>query len=95
MKTLKDHIRILKDLRRQHEIMSYRYYIRDSQAILLELIAREMENWSVAELIPEDLYESLSNPERLATNDIEDLCLLYRRVVLLTAKAKEHSTSMS
>ena len=88
MKTLKDQIRILKDLKRQHQIMSYRYYTRDSQAILLKLIAREIENWPTAEEFPEDLYASLSNPERLATNDIENLCLLYREIIVMNAKTR-------
>lgn len=87
MKTLKDQITILKDLKRQHEITSYRYYTAENQAVLLELIKDEIENWPNAAMIPEDIYTTLSNPENLATSDIENLCLLYRRVVLLCSRS--------
>lgn len=82
MKNLKDHIKLLQDLKRQHEIIIFRYYTRDSQTILFGLITKEIESWSLSVSIPFDLYSNLANPESLATKSIENLCLLYREVVM-------------
>ena len=59
----------------------FRYYTRDSQAILLEFIINEIDNWPTGALIPLDIYFKLSNPEVLATQSIEDLCHLFKSVI--------------
>jgi hypothetical protein len=91
MKTLKDQITILKDLKRQHEIASYRYYTAENQAVLLELIKDEIENCPKTKVIPEDMYATLSVPENLATNSVENLCFLYRKVILLCSKSGDNT----
>ena len=80
--TLKEQIKLLKDLKRQLEIISFRYYNSVNQTILLNLIFDEIEKWPELECISKDLYIALSTPEKLATEDIRDLCLLYRQVIL-------------
>ena len=93
MKTLKDQIKFLQDLRKRHKVACLRYYTRDSQAILLELITREIRDWPDETGIPEDLYLTLLNQEPFFTSDIEELCLLYRQVVRLKSRIdKEIST---
>ena len=91
MKTLKDQITILKDLKRQHEISCYRHYSAENQAVLLELITDELEKWPKTKVVPEDLYTTLSNPENLATNSVEYLCFLYRKVILLCSKSGDNT----
>jgi hypothetical protein len=88
MRPLKDHIRHLQELKIRHETAKYRHYTRDSQAILLELILKEIESLSDLNIIPEDIYLALHDPRRCITNDIEDLCKLYRSVILLSAASK-------
>ena len=82
MEKLKDQVRLLQDLKRQHRISSFRFYTADSQSILLELIAEEIEKWPKAKPIPLDLFSDLSNPKKLGTKSIENLCLLYREVTI-------------
>ena len=79
---LKDLVRLLQDLKRQHQIGAFRFYTSDSQAILLELISEEIEKWPLEKPIPLDLYIYLSNPKKLATKSIEKLCLLYREIII-------------
>ena len=88
MKNLKDQIKLLQDLKRQHEIILFRYYTRDSQATLFGLITKEIESWPLSVSILLDLYSDLANPENLATKSIENLCLLYRKVVMFSVNAK-------
>ena len=88
MQNLRDQVRLLQDLKRQHQINSFRFYTADSQAILLELIAKEIEKWPLAKPIPLDLFSDLANPKDLATDSIEDLCLLYRRIILMRGEVK-------
>lgn len=88
MEKLKDQLKLLRDLKRQHQINSYRYYTSDSQAILLELIAEEIEKWPLEKPIPLNLFRYLSNPKDLAKDSIEDLCLLYRKIILMSAEVK-------
>lgn len=83
MKNLKNQIKLIQDLKRQHEIVMFRYYTGDSQSILLKLIADEVDKLQDSEIIPEDLYISLSKTESLALENIKELCLLYRKVILL------------
>ena len=86
MEKLRDQVKLLQDLKRQHQISSYRFYTSDSQAILLELIAEEIEKWPLAKPVPLNLFRYLSNPQDLATENIEKLCLLYREVIVQNAK---------
>lgn len=88
MKNIKDQIRLLRDLKRQHETVMFRYYTRDSQSILFDLITKEIESCPLSVLVPLDLYSDLANPENLATKSIENLCLLYRKVVMFGVDAK-------
>lgn len=84
MKKLKDQIKILKELKRQRDIASLRYYTGNSQITLLKLIEAELENFSDTSSIPQDVYISLSYPEKLATNDIKELCLIFKKLVILS-----------
>jgi hypothetical protein len=86
---LKYDVKLIKDLKRQHQINSYRFYTSESQAILLELISEEIDKWPLDKLIPLKLFSDLSNPEKLATNSIEKLCLLYREVIISANYAVE------
>ena len=86
MKTIENQIEILKDLKKQCEIAAFRYYTRDACATLIELIRKEIENWPDTTKIPEDIYISLANVERLIVNDTSDLCQLYRKVILIGEK---------
>ena len=80
---LKDQVRLLQDLKRQHQINSHRFHTSDSQVILLELIIKEIESWPLTKPIPLDLYSDLSNPKDLAKDSIEELCSLFKKVVQL------------
>ena len=91
MKPLKYQIRLLKDLRRQHELVSYRYYTRECQATVLELIADEIHNWPSTKAFPHNLYVSLAYPDQLATKDIGDLCLILKETVLCKNGLKKES----
>ncbi len=82
MEKLKDQVKSLQDLKRRHQINSYRFYTSDSQAILLELIIKEIESWPLTKPIPMNLFCYLSNPKDLAKDSIEELCLLYREVII-------------
>ena len=86
LKTLQDQIKTLEDLKRQHEIAAFRYYASDACETLVKLIMKEIENWPETEIIPEDIYISLGNVERLIVNDISGLCKTYRKVILMGAK---------
>ena len=86
MEKLKDQVRMLQDLKRQHQISSFRYYTSDSQSILLELITEEIEKWPAEKPFPLKLYSYLSNPRTLASENIKDLCLLYKEILLLMNK---------
>ena len=88
MKTLQDQIKQLIDLKKQREIMWHRYYISDSQAILLEFIINEIKNWSYEKPIAIDIYFRLSNPDNLASRNIEELCHLFRDIILHKSKAE-------
>jgi hypothetical protein len=89
MINLKNHIELLKDKKRQHKIIMFRYYTRDSQTILFNLIAKEIESWPLSVSIPFDLYSDLANPENLATKSIENLFLLYRKVVMFSVDSQD------
>lgn len=95
MEKLKDQVRLLRDLKRQHQISSFRFYTSDSQAILLELIIKEIESWPLTKPIPMNLFRYLSNPKDLAKDSIEDLCMLYRELIIATAEFKKNSASAS
>jgi hypothetical protein len=82
MRSLKQQVDLLTDLERQREIMAYRFYTVESQSCLLGLIEEEIETWTTSEAIPQNLYVALSNPEKYATKDIIDLCLLYRSIII-------------
>jgi hypothetical protein len=84
LEKLKDQVKMLQDLKRQHQISTFRFYTSDSQAILLELIAKEIEEWPEDKSIPMDLFLDLSNSKELVTNSIENLCILYRKVIQLS-----------
>jgi hypothetical protein len=85
---LKDHIKVLVDLKRQHEIVMFRHYNRETQCTLLNLIIKELDTWKQNELIPKELYFSLSMPEKLAQNNVIDLCLLYKKVIIINSKTE-------
>jgi len=89
LKTLEDQIKTLEDLKKQHEIAAFRYYAKDACATLVKLIMKEIENWPEAKIIPEDIYISLANIERLIVNDISDLCQIYRKVILMGEKYRD------
>jgi len=82
MRTLKHQIELLFDLKRRREIMAFRYYTSKDQSTLLDLISAELESWHNTMKIPEELLVKLSNPDRLATDGIYDLCNLYREVII-------------
>jgi len=86
MEKLRDEVRLLQDLKRQHQISSFRFYTSDSQTILLKLISEEIEKWPAGKSIPLDLFSDLSNPKNLATESIEKLCLLYREIIVQNAR---------
>ena len=86
MEKLKDQVRMLQDLKRQHQISSFRYYTSDSQSILLELITEEIEKWPAEKPFPHKLHSYLSNVRTLASENIKDLCLLYKEILLLINK---------
>jgi hypothetical protein len=91
MKTLKDQIKLLRDLKKRHEIAGYRYFTRESQAILIELITQELKDWPYDEGISEELQLTLLLAENLISSDIQGLCLLYRKVVRLRVQAENHA----
>ena len=82
MKTLKQQLGLINDLRRQREVMAFRYYTSDNQSTLLDLILAEIGSWPNAMKISEELFIKLSNPEKLATDTIDDLCHIYREVII-------------
>jgi hypothetical protein len=83
MRTLKDQLKHIQDLKIKCESAIYRYYNRENQLILMKLIIEEMKKWDSKVKLDKDLYLILSNPEKLATKNIEDLCLIYKKIVLL------------
>jgi hypothetical protein len=83
METLKKEVELLTDLKRRVEILAFRYYTSNDQSTLINLIADELQNWSTQKPIPDELLITLSNPEKYATNSIDELCLLYKKVVLI------------
>jgi hypothetical protein len=85
MKNLKNHIKFLKDLKNRHETSLYRYYTRDCQTIILRLILKELQLRPVKNKLPKDIFLLLSNPDRFAQIDIKELCLLYRKIILLNS----------
>jgi hypothetical protein len=83
MKPLKEQLGILEDLKVKKENSIYRYYNRENQLIIMRLIIEEIKNWDSKIKLDKDLFLILSNPEKLATKNIEDLCLIYKKIVLL------------
>ena len=86
MNDLKSQIEKVVNLKWQLKILMHRYYTRDSQTIMLNLITKEMEQWPSNTPIPDDLYVRLSSPEKYAQNNIEDLCLLYRELIITNTR---------
>ena len=86
MLRLKEHIRLIENLKRQHEIAALRYYRIDACMTIIELIINEIRDWPETEIIPDDIYISLCNVDKLIVNGISDLCLLYRKIILITEK---------
>lgn len=73
----------LKDLRIQRDRSAYRYYNRENQTLLLNLIVNELKTIDRCQL-SEELLIQLSNPHRLAMKDIGDLCLIYKKLIVVT-----------
>ena len=88
MKSLQEYISNLKDLRRQHDISSFRYYNRNSEAIILKLITEELSKTSQTRSIPEKLYLPLAQIDRESSVGIETLCKFYREIILINSKQK-------
>jgi hypothetical protein len=82
METLKQQVERLTDLKRQRETLSFRYYTANDQITVLDLIFHELESWPKHKEIPKYLIIKLSNPEKLGTDNIEDLCIIYRDIIL-------------
>lgn len=82
MSALKQQIGLLADLKRQREILAFRYYTSNDQSTVINLIANEIENWPQHMELPEELFIKLSNPEKLATDNIGDLCNIYREIII-------------
>jgi hypothetical protein len=82
MKTLRYHIDLIKDLKRQKEILSYRYFTMQCQITLLKLIKKELSQILNLNILSSDTFYALLNIEKFMTNDIEPLCLLYRDIIL-------------
>lgn len=89
MKNLKESINYLFDLKRQHEIISRRYYNRDSESIILKLINKELIEIPKELKLPQDIYLSLSKIDRTSSMSILKLCEIYRELILI----KERDTS--
>jgi len=83
MKTLKEQLTKLQDLKNKRDTAGYRFYTIENQVILLELIIEEIEEWDSKLRLTEGIYMILSNPNRLATNNIRDVSLLLREVMKL------------
>jgi len=77
----------LQDLKIQRDRSAYRYYNRENQTILLNLIIHELKGINKQHLSKE-LYFELSNPERLATKDIEELCHIFKQIVIENIKGR-------
>ena len=88
MKSLKEYTSNLKDLQRQHDINSRRYYNRDSEAIILKLINDELSENSQPHSIPGKLYFALAQIDQNNSVGIETLCGIYREIILLNSKQK-------
>lgn len=81
MKTLKDKIDQIVDLRVQRDRSAYWYYNRKNQTILLNMIIEEMKGMNKQHL-SNKLYIEFSNPERLANTDIEKLCQIFKQTII-------------
>ena len=82
MNPLKKQVELLTDLARHREILAFRYYTSNDQSTVINLIANEIENWPKHMELPEELFVKLSNPEKLATDSIGDLCNIYREIII-------------
>ena len=82
MRTLKEQLKIVQDLRIKREKAIYRYYNRENQLIILNLIIDEIKTWDSQVKLDNDLYLILSNPEKFATKDIKTLCILLKKTIL-------------
>lgn len=86
MRSLQEYTRKLMDLRRQHDIISCRYYNRNSEAIILKLITEELSKNSKICNISNELYFSIAKIDSNNSLDIETLCIIYRKLILLNSK---------
>ncbi len=89
MKNLKDYTHYISDLKRQHDLNSRRYYNRDSEAIILKLIAKELSGIPLGYEFPKNLYVSLARIDKTNSVDIEKMCEIYRRIILLKSEERE------
>ncbi len=81
MKTLKEHINTYKDITKKHETISFRFYSKEAQTTLITLIIEEFRKNDI-QAIPELLFFKLASPDQLATENIYELCDLYKQVIL-------------
>lgn len=77
---LKQQLEKITDLRRKRDTAAYRFYNHENQLILINMITHEIKEMDIP--LPEDLYFSISPPDKLATKDIRDLSLLLKRMVI-------------
>jgi len=78
--TLQNRLMVLSNLRNKRDVMAHRFYNSENQAILIEMIIDEIKDMD--KTLPHDLYANLLNPNKLATQDIHDLCQIFKRVIL-------------
>lgn len=85
----------IRDLQQQRDMVAHRFHNREAQAILLELIAKELDTYDNSCPFPLDIILSLSNPELLLTKDIQELCCLYKNILLSVHKAIEPKSPLN
>lgn len=88
MKSLKERIGLIKDLKRQHEISCRRFFNRDSESIVLNLINKELVDYPIEHKLPRKLYAFLSRIDKNNSISIEKLCEIYREIIIIKERIK-------
>ena len=87
MKNLEEQLKTIQDLKVRRETAFYRYFNRENQLLLLNLIIDELQETENNFIKMEnELYLVLSNPGKLVTKNIGKLCELYKQIIILKTK---------
>ena len=86
MSNFAEYVNFIKEIKRQHEIISRRYYNRESESHVLDLIIEELNAIPKEYKLPKEIFYSLLSLTGQSSMNIQKLCKIYRELILINQK---------